>query len=551
MSILKKLSMVDYKKIKQKIIECDYPTQQEICGLIKEENIYRNSVIITLLFEKFKEEECLFLKNILNQFPLLTTYLLSIYSHNNYYENGTSKKIIDYRLVCLLKYIVSRKKIGIDAFRYAMSLINSKKADPEFISIFLIEVYTKGLCDDDIYNLTLAMCDTGTIYDYRGKFDTKKIARRYPTGAVSEKTALILPSMIAHATKDYPIVSSFLVAKSLSFTGGTWDKLSVIPGFIFPLPGDNTYDVIQKCGVAMTVAQSDLCPVDTILYQIRSITDTVDSIPLAASSIASKQLACPPDLLLLDVRYGEGAFFSYCDAKKLSNIIEQILTKHSINVISIFTSTFKPNGSSIGNRLEICEAISIMNNCIDDFDSNLKKEQIDIIASFFAKMMENICFDKTFKEWYSQALLMIENGTLRTSFENLLRTHNVSNDIIYKLFNNPMKCLNLNFIGEVNSNCSGVITKINQKKLGDIVNFGINLHHDMDLNKPLYEMLFSKENGSGQLVNLLLLKQVGDYISSGEPIVKIYSTQNKSLIYGMFDQLCDNIYACFKITKNT
>lgn len=551
MSTLKELCMADYKKIKQKLIDGNYPTQQEICGLIKEENIYRTSIIITLLFEKLKEDKCLYLKNILNQFPLLTTYLLSIYTHNDYYDECVSKKIIDYRLICLLKYIINGNTVEIDSFRYAMSLINSRKADPEFISIFLIEVYTKGLCDEDIYNLTLAMCETGTVYDYRGKFGAKKLARRYPTGAVSEKTALILPSMIVHAAENYPIVSSFLVAKSLSFTGGTWDKLNVIPGFVFPLPGVNTYDVIQKCGVAMTVAQSDLCPVDTILYQIRSMTDTVDAIPLAASSIASKQLACPPDLLLLDVRYGEGAFFNYYDAQKLCNIIEQILLKHSINVISIFTSTDNPSGSSIGNRLEICEAISIINNCNDDFNSNLKKEQMDIIACFFAKMMENIYSDKTFKEWYSEALLMIEKGTLKTSFENLLSAHYVSNDIIYELFNNPMKCLNLNLIGEVNSNCSGKITKINQKKLGDIVNFGINLHYDMDLNKPVNEMLFSKENDSDQLVNLLLLKQVGDYISNGEPIVKIYSTIDKFSFDETFDQLCNNIYACFMIEKNT
>lgn len=393
--------MADYKEIKKKLIIGECPNQQEITDLIKEENIYRISVVITLLFEKLKEVENPFLKEILNLFPRLKAYLLLIYPHNNYYnsDDNSNECSIDNKLEELLKGIIDGRNIGIEYFYYAMSLINSRNIDSEFISIFLIEVYTKGLCDEDIYNLTLAMRDTGKIYDYRRKFGTKKVTRRYPTGAVSEKTALILPSMILYAAKKYSIVSSFLVAKSLSFTGGTWDKLSVIPGFKFPKPGSDTCVTIQNCGVSMTVAHNDLCPVDTILYQIRSMTDTVDAIPLAASSIASKQLACPPDLLLLDVRYGDGAFFNHCDACKLSDIIEQILIKHSIKVISIFTSTDRPSGSSIGNQIEICEAISILNNCTDDFDVRSKKEQLDIIASFYARIMENISSKKNFEEW--------------------------------------------------------------------------------------------------------------------------------------------------------
>ncbi len=537
--------MDDYKLIKRRLINGEYPDEEEIVNIVKSENIYRKSMIIALVFEKLKEQKCDFLKDILAQYYILKTYLLLIFSHNDYYDCG-EEHYVDEKLVCLLKNIIENKSIGIDLFSYAMSQINNKKADPEFISIFLIEVYTKGLSDNDISNLALAMCSTGSIYNYRKRFENKKVVRRYPTGAVSEKTALILPSMFLNASKEYRLVSPFLIAKSLSFTGGTWDKLSAIPGFKFPNPGDDTCDVIHEYGVAMTVAHEDLCPVDTIIYQIRSMTETVDSIPLAAASIASKQLACPPDVLLLDVRYGKGAFFNAADSRILSSIIEQILTKQSIEVMSIFTDTNKPGGSSIGNQMEICEAISIMKNSSDDFDMRLKKEQMDIIATFYAKIMDKVSLGKSFEEWHSEALLMVENGILLASFKQFLRAHSVSEDTICGLLENPMQFLNLSLIDCVYSYRNGKITAINQKKLGDIVNFGINIRFGVDLNRSLNEMLYYNE-GRGQLVNLLLKKSVGDTVLSGEPIVEIYSNQKQNIPDKMLELLYNNICTCFEI----
>jgi|SRR5665648_350049 len=423
----------------------------------------------------------------------------------------------------------------------------SSDADSVFISLLLIGIYTNELSPKDLNYLTLAMRDTGTIYDYRRRFQGKKIIRRYPTGAVSEKTALLLPSMIADSSREYPIVSSFLVAKSLSFTGGTWDKLGSIPDFVFPLPGNDTCDVIERCGVAMTVAQADLCPVDTILYQLRSITDTVDSVSLAASSIASKQLSCPPDLLLLDVRYGEGAFFNKDDALRLLDSIEGILLSHGIDVISQLTQTNQPNGSSIGNQLELCEAISIMCKRDDCFDIRAKEEQIALVSTFYAKIMEYVLPIKSFSEWYSLSKKMISEHKLMKSFMYMLRAHGVSVSDIEELINDPFKFFRLVPRINIKAEASGYLKKINQKKLGSIVNFGVYCKINVDLSKPVQDILLHGSQPFRQEVNLLLCKRLGDEIHIGDTLCQLFAEPDFKMTYDLYAQFSKQIKQCFDI----
>ncbi|MBK8624647.1 MAG: hypothetical protein IPN86_03410 [Saprospiraceae bacterium] len=178
------------------------------------------------------------------------------------------------------------------------------------LTLILNLIKFKGLSLKNVSLLSLKMAESGCIYDYRknSELNYKHVLRRYPTGAVSEKIALIMPSLLKCLSNSYKFVSPFLVAKALGFTGGTWDKLSSIPNFKFPKSGNQSISILKKEHVCMTVAQGDYAPSDTFLYQLRSITNTVDSLPLIISSIASKQIANPVDTLLLDIRYGKNAF---------------------------------------------------------------------------------------------------------------------------------------------------------------------------------------------------------------------------------------------------
>ena len=520
---------MQYQELKRTLIEGNIPDKCIVLTSLQSFNEYQRTIIIYLLDRVYRDINNELLLNTFEKNKLVGNYLLQLFQHDHCYEvyKDSSIQVSGFSV---LKSIFEKKSIGEEGIKKAIDMIINNTADAVFISLFLIGIYLYGISDKDLYLLTLAMRDTGSIYDYRGRFDKKKVVRRYPTGAVSEKTALLLPSMLIIASEKYPLVSPFLVAKSLSFTGGTWDKLNSIKGFTFPLPGDETIEYLNKYGVTMTVAHSDLCPVDTILYQLRSITDTVDSIPLAVSSIASKQLACPPDFLLLDVRYGDGAFFSFKDAHILSDKLIEIMSRDNIDVLPVFTSATQPNGSSIGNAVEVCEAVSIMkcdfNNCL--FVNQGMEEQKRIIANFYAMIINRIVPTINRFDLYEEAIEIIESGKLLKSFAELLIEHHVCKDTVMELINDPVCFFGLNNGFEVHSNKSGVIQHIDQIKLGDLVNFGINNLINVKSNNMVEEILESSINYYGQAINIILHKRLGDYVDEGGVLATIYGMQKNA-----------------------
>ena len=191
----------------------------------------------------------------------------------------------------------------------------------------------------------------------------------------------------------------------MGFTGGTWDKLSSIPEFNFAGPGKESIERLDKCGISMTVSKNDMCPADRILYQLRSLVGTIESTELATASIASKQLAIPCDYLLLDTRYGDGAFFKKEEAIKMSNLIKKFLKYHDIDVDIVYTDTPFPNGSSIGNALEVEEAIYILTGCSNIcWHPDGIKVQKKLLSKFLSLIMQKLTAQKDF-----DATNMMEN----------------------------------------------------------------------------------------------------------------------------------------------
>jgi len=167
------------------------------------------------------------------------------------------------------------------------------------------------------------MLESGSVFDYRSlaRKTGRRLIRRYPTGGVSEKVSLILPSILVALSEHIPLMSTTLVARSLSFTGGTWDKLAIIPEFRFAAPGQDIENILAETRVAVCTTNSQVCPADRSLYTLRSLTGNVVSKPLIISSICSKHLALPVHRILMDVRFGPGSFmFRKEDAMDLATL---------------------------------------------------------------------------------------------------------------------------------------------------------------------------------------------------------------------------------------
>jgi pyrimidine-nucleoside phosphorylase len=406
---------------------------------------------------------------------------------------------------------------------------------PEIVAIWLTKVCYDGLCNEDVHDLTLAMRDSGKVYDYRNldDLDCRRIIRRYPTGALSEKAALILPSLLSACRLDYPLASPFLVGRSLGFTGGTWDKLSSVPGFTFPDPGEASIRAMQRCGVAMSVTQHEVNPADRILYQLRSITGTVASDELIVSSVASKQLSYPADLLLLDMRHGDGAFLpTLADARRVGSRIIEILESEGVPSFSYHTDTPQPNGIAIGNAVEVLEALAVM-GCSDlpVWNEQAIGEQTDLVVRFFAALMQREFPLADQIKWRKQGHDMLRDGTALGAFRDILRAHGVTEQTVSRLTTNPSAVLVRDAPQSIVSPRSGMLRRINQRRLGEIINFQLGAGGN--------EYAGSLDLHAG----VVLRVRLGDFVSEGGELCLLYAGVDKHPLEH------SDLAACFELSE--
>lgn len=405
--------------------------------------------------------------------------------------------------------------LGLADFQRFTSAVVEKLLSDEEIALWLAKVTLDGLGSGQIEALTLAMRDSGKIFDYRNNetLEKRRIIRRYPTGALSEKMALILPSLISCVRKEAPVASPFLVAKSLGFTGGTWDKLSSIPGFHFPMQGEETVETIKACGVAMCVTLGDFNPVDTVLYQLRSATGTIESLPLMVSSIASKQLAVPADCLLLDVRYGQGAFVDSRQAgESFSRALTTVIQGNGVPCIARLTDTPQPGGMSVGNPLEVIEAMAVMGGRTTvPLDERAIAEQKTLVVEFFGDLMQSQFPKANKSHWRELAADRIATGKVLDAYWGVLATHGVSAEIIRRLRAEPEAVLMPGIAPfSILAEAPGILVHVDQRRLGDIVNF------DLGAGGTPYSHTIDRSCG------LVLLKRLGDAVIPGEPLCYLY-----------------------------
>jgi len=394
--------------------------------------------------------------------------------------------------------------------------------DPKRYSILLTSILVLikefGLNDSDTEELTIQMANSGKHYNYLDSIELsdKTILRRYPTGGVSEKTALIMPSLLKCLSKKFKLASPFLVAKTLSFTGGTWDKLSCIPGFCFPLPGVESIEKLVKGSVCMTVTSGDYNPSDRNLYQLRSITNTVDSLPLIVSSIASKQIAYPVHELLLDIRYGDNTFLkSKMEAVRFFNLTKSILENNNIHTIAEYTDSKIVNGSSVGNYLEVLEAVCLMRNRTSyssfAFDQTRMEVQKNLVIDFASTIISS--FANASKQDVAKICQThFSKGEVFESFKELLLDHGVLENTV-ALIVKEMDFLQGDPLVkyQLMAKKSGTIHSINTKNIGEYVNFCLAGGSNM----------FSK--ASNFYNGVLIEKHINQTVSKGDILATVYS----------------------------
>jgi pyrimidine-nucleoside phosphorylase len=223
------------------------------------------------------------------------------------------------------------------------------------MSAWAMAVFFKGMTAVETQHLTTAMMESGSVLDYPK--DSPPKVDKHSTGGIGDKTSLVLAPLLACDENWVPMISG----RGLGITGGTLDKLESIPGFNIHIDERRALAQLQSIGVFMIGQTADICPADKKLYALRDVTGTVPSQALIVASIMSKKLAENLDRLVLDVKFGSGAFMkTRKEAQQLAAAMTKVGNLMGVKVTHLLSPMDEPLGRTVGNALEVAECVEIL-----------------------------------------------------------------------------------------------------------------------------------------------------------------------------------------------
>lgn len=369
-------------------------------------------------------------------------------------------------------------------------------------------VYFRGMTPKETSILTLAMAESGDQIDLGGieGFTVDK----HSTGGVGDKTSLIVVPIVASCGGKVAKMSG----RGLGHTGGTVDKLESIPGFRTELNPDDFIKQVNGIGLCIVGQTGELAPADKKLYALRDVTATVESIPLIASSIMSKKLAAGSKGIVLDVKTGSGAFMKTVEeSENLAKEMVAIGKSAGRSVTAVITNMDIPLGDSVGNSLEVIEAIKALKG---EGESDLT----EVCLTLAAQMLSMVTGEDE-KTCYSMAKGAIDNGLAINKLREMISAQGGNANVVddYSLFKQPK------YTAEIFSECDGYIEHTDAEKIGIAsVILGAGREKKGDPIDPS--------------AGIVLKKKTGDYVKKEEPLAVFY-TDDEGKIEGAKQEFLD------------
>lgn len=284
------------------------------------------------------------------------------------------------------------------------------------MSALAMAIYFRGMTGDETAHLTRAMMESGRVLAYPAGSPAK--VDKHSTGGVGDKVSLVLAPLLAATGAWVPMISG----RGLGLTGGTLDKLESIPGFQVQLGEKEALAQLAKIGVFMIGQTADICPADKKLYALRDVTGTVPSAPLIIASIMSKKLAENLDRLVLDVKFGSGAFMkTEKDARELAQGLSAIGEKMGVAVSHVLSPMHEPLGHAVGHALEVREAVATLQGRgprdLEELTLDLAGQVSDTPRTVFKQWLQDGTAWKKFQE-----LVKAQGGDV-TALEKITEMH--------------------------------------------------------------------------------------------------------------------------------
>ncbi|MCC6276929.1 MAG: thymidine phosphorylase [Oligoflexia bacterium] len=354
------------------------------------------------------------------------------------------------------------------------------------MSAFLMAVFFRGMTDKETWSLTRAMLKSGEVVDLH-QVSGRKIDK-HSTGGVGDKTSLILGPVVASCGVIVPMMSG----RGLGHTGGTLDKLESLSGFNTQLTLVQFKEQINQLGLSFIGQTPSICPADKKMYALRDVTATVECIPLICASIMSKKLAEGIDGLVLDVKYGSGAFMKTAhEAKILASKLLSIAKLGKTKVTALITNMNIPLGRCIGNALEVQECLDVLSGSGPD---DLKELSLELSAHMIVLGGKAKSLDQARR----MATTSLENGSALQKFRSVVEAQggslNLPKSQFKEIFNSPK---------------SGFLNHFEVESLGlASLSLGAGRRKTSDVIDPS--------------AGLVLLKKYNDKVKKGEPLVEIH-----------------------------
>ncbi|NQG97514.1 pyrimidine-nucleoside phosphorylase [Streptococcus suis] len=360
------------------------------------------------------------------------------------------------------------------------------------MSALAMAIYFRGMSTREISDLTMAMVHSGDEIDLSAIAGIK--VDKHSTGGVGDKVTLILAPLVA----SFGVPVAKMSGRGLGHTGGTLDKLESIKGYKIEVNQEDFIKQVQETGIAVIGQSDNLVKADKLLYALRDVTATVDIIPLIASSVMSKKIAAGADAILLDVTVGEGAFMKNIeDARILAQTMVDLGRAVGRKTVAVLTDMSQPVGRAIGNRLEILEALEIL-------QGKGREDVSEFICELAQIMLSLANVEKSLEEVHQHLV----NGAALKKFEEMVVAQGGDLDDLYR-------AVQVSHQVDVLAEEEGYITALPALEFG----------------------LFAMKLGAGRAVKtdeldyetgIVFHKKVGEAVSPGQAIATIYANENIS-----------------------
>ena len=364
-------------------------------------------------------------------------------------------------------------------------------AIPDYqIAALAMAIYYQGMSIREIHDLTTEMVVSGEQYDLSEIPGIK--VDKHSTGGVGDKVTIILMPLVA----SFGVPVAKMSGRGLGHTGGTIDKLESIKGYQVERTKEEFIEQVKAIGISLIGQSEHLVKADKLLYALRDVTATVDSIPLIASSVMSKKIAAGADKILLDVTVGQGAFMkNMSDAEKLSETMVALGREVNRETIAVITDMSQPLGKAIGNRLEITEALEIM--------QGKGREDITDFICELAEILLTLAQVDVSQEDIRHHLV---GGQALAKFEELIQAQGGDLQDLYRQSSAPV-------VTDIFADEAGYIQELPAMAFGKFA-------------MQLGAGRATKTDSLNYETGIVFEKKVGDSVAKGDLVAKVYSQEN-------------------------